>query len=107
MSILFEALAQKYNFQIFPTNVLIKTANNEIVDPVGKTNPIHIQIGTKDDGAFCVIKLIVMAHDRHDILLGLVWFIITSASINPSTNSLRFSSKTFYLNSATIIQIQC
>ncbi len=44
-----------------------------------------------------------MAHDRHDILLGLDWFIITGASINPSTNSLRFSSKTFYLNSATII----
>jgi hypothetical protein len=73
------------------------------VEPIGETNPIHIQIGSKEDGAFCVLKLIVMAHDTHDILLGLDWFNITGASINPSTNSLRFSSKTFYLNSATII----
>jgi hypothetical protein len=99
ISIMSHKIANKYNFKVYPTNIKVKTADNTITDAIGETDYLNIQIADST----CPIKFIVFDHDDHPILLGLDWFNISDASINPSRNTIHFNSKTYFLNTATII----
>ena len=51
----------------------------------------------------CTMKFVLFDHEDHPILLGLDWFNLSDASINPSRNTIHFNSRTFFLDTATII----
>lgn len=82
--------AAKYNIQINPSDIKVKVADNTINDVIGKTNPLNVTLGD----SYCNISFLVMEHDDHPILLGLDWFSMTDASLNPSQNTITFQRKT-------------
>jgi hypothetical protein len=92
-SIMSHSAATKYNFNILPSNVQVKVADNMVVDVVGVTDPVTIEV----QGHSCTLELFIMEHDDHEVLLGLNWFIATGAGIFPGEGILRFKGESIYL----------
>ena len=88
-------------FQILPTKIIIKTANNQEVIPIGETENLAVELGN----SICYLKFIIIHHDNHPILLGRDWFNITGASINPSRNTVTFPGTELWLTNTNIHHI--
>lgn len=90
--------AQQYNFEILPSDIKIKSANNAITDVVGITKPLLIDI----HGHATTVSFVILHHDDHEILLGLDWFMQTGASVHPSSHTLRFPGTVVKLISSSV-----
>ncbi len=99
VSIISTKTAMENKFNIIPTNIKVKVADNSINEPVGETEALQVCLGD----SVCFINFIVMHHDDHPILLGLDWFGCSGASLNPSANTVTFPRKTIYLNNTNIV----
>ena len=91
--------AMDYGFEILPTDIKIKVADNRVKNAIGETRPLRVILGE----SACDITFIIMQHDNHQVLLGLDWFSKSGAMLNPSENSIIFPRRTVYLNSANIV----
>ena len=78
--------------------IQIKSASNAITAVKGITPYTQINI----NGHTCQLKLLVLDHDDHEVLLGLDWFNITGASLHPKERILRFPSDSIQLDHAQI-----
>ncbi|RNA26245.1 hypothetical protein BpHYR1_006520 [Brachionus plicatilis] len=81
-SILSRKFVERNKITVNESDIRIKTADNNIV---------------KVNGHVCEIEFLVIDHEDSDGLLGLVWFMRTGASLNPSERSLKFPSEVVYL----------
>ena len=78
-SILAHRVALKNNFEILPSNVLVKSQNNAIEPVVGITKPMDVQIG---DSVF-KLEFLITNNSDHEVLLGIDWFNLTKAWFCP------------------------
>ena len=86
---------------IMESLIHIKSASNAITAVRGITPNITIDI----NGHTCQLKLLVLDHDDHEVLLGLDWFNITGASLHPREQILCFPSDTIQLDHHQTIMI--
>jgi len=93
-SVLSRKSVNKYGIKLNPSNLKVKTASGEIVEITGVTDSLLVDI----KGHSCSLKLMVIDHDDHDVLLGLDWFEMTGAGLYPRLKMLRFPGETIYLN---------
>ena len=68
-----------------PSTIQVKVANNMVSDVIGITNPLSIEFDQISD---CCLKLLVIDHDDHEVLLGLDWFRKTGAGLLPRENAI-------------------
>ena len=87
--VLSHRVAKKYKFKILKSDIKVKVADNEIVQVIGITEPVKIDV----HGQTCMLEMYVLEHDDHDALLGLSWFLATGAGIFPSEGILRFKDE--------------
>ena len=85
--------AKQNNYKILPSNIKVKVADNMIIDVMGVTEPVTIDV----QGHSCTLELYIMEHDDHEVLLGLNWFMATGAGIFPGEGILRFKGESVYL----------
>ena len=69
-SIIARKVVEKFNIQIFPSSIQIKTATNEVRTVDGVTGNLRIEI----EGHVCNSSLLVVNIEDHEILLDLDWF---------------------------------
>ena len=91
-------IAECNNIPIMESSIQIKSASNAITAVKGITPYTQINI----NGHTCQLKLLVLDHDDHEVLLGLDWFNITGASLHPKERILRFPSDSIQLDHAQI-----
>ena len=84
LSIMSYQTVTKYGFEILPTDIKIKVADNTVNNAIGQTRPLLISLGE----SACKISFIIMHHDDHPILLGLDWFACSGACLNTSENTI-------------------
>ena len=87
-------IAEAHNLPILESSIQIKSANNAITSVRGVTPSIPINI----NGHTCALRLLVLDHDDHEVLLGLDWFNTTGASLHPRERILRFPSDRIQLD---------
>lgn len=85
-SIMSKRIAEKFNFKIIPSTARIQIADNTIVDVIGKTKNLDIDI----EGNKCTLSFLVFDHREYDILLGLDYFRKTGAGIFPRERYIQF-----------------
>ena len=93
--ILSSKIAKRYKFNVIESDVRVKVADGEVVQIVGITEPVTIDV----QGHSCTMEMYVMEHDDHDALLGLSWFMATGAGIFPGEGILRFHDEIVRLES--------
>jgi hypothetical protein len=69
-SIISAKMVHQHQLLIKPSEIKIKSANNAITPVIGVTETMEITI----DGYSCLLPLLVMDHEDHDVLLGINWF---------------------------------
>jgi hypothetical protein len=69
-SIISARMVHQHQFLIKQSDLKIKSANNSITPVIGITETMEITI----EGHSCLLSLLVMDHDDHDVLLGINWF---------------------------------
>ena len=89
-----EKFAKANNIEILDSNIKVKVANNEIVDVIGQTPKLHIEVKSHT----CELEMFVLPNTEFEVLLGLKWFIETGCSINPSLRTLQFKSENYSLD---------
>lgn len=62
--------AERNKIKIVQTDIKIKTASDEIVEPIGQTEYLNVEIGNVS----VKISFVVMEHENQPILLGMDWF---------------------------------
>ena len=87
--VLSHKIAKIHKFKILESNIKVKVADNEIVQVIGITEPVRIDV----HGHTCILEMYVLEHDDHDALLGLSWFMATGAGIFPGEGILRFNDE--------------
>ena len=85
-SVMAHRIAKKFGFHIEKSKVRVKVANNKVVDVVGVTRPVEIDV----QGHKTVLKLYILEQDEIEVLLGLDFFYATGAGIFPRQGILRF-----------------
>jgi hypothetical protein len=85
-SVMAHRIAKKFGFHIEKSKVRVKVANNKVVDVVGVTRPVEIDV----QGHKTVLKLYILEQDEIEVLLGLDFFYATGAGIFPKQGILRF-----------------
>jgi hypothetical protein len=85
-SVMAQRVARKFGFHIDKSKVRVKVANNKVVDVVGVTRPVEIDVR----GHKTVLKLYILEQDEIEVLLGLDFFYATGAGIFPKKGILRF-----------------
>ena len=89
-----EKFAKANAIEIFKSDIKVRVANNDLVDVVGKTAKLHIEVKSHT----CDLEMFVLPNTEFEVLLGLKWFMETGCSINPSQRSLQFKSEIFSLD---------
>jgi hypothetical protein len=92
-SIISADVVNKHGFKILSSDVKIKTADNTVKKVVGITEPLNIDIR----GHSCILELLIIDHEDHDVLLGLNWFRETGAGLFPAERLLKFPGHNIYL----------
>lgn len=69
-SILAHRVAIDCNFEILPSNVLVKSQNNAIEPVIGITKPMEVQVGD----SICKLQFLITNNSDHNVLLGMDWF---------------------------------
>ena len=98
ISMMSEATALKHGFEIMQSDIHIKSANNAVTAVVGSTDLVTIDI----HGHSCQLKLVILDHDDHEVLLGLDWFMATGASLHPRSFTIRFPGSIIPLHTSNI-----
>ena len=93
--------AREYNLKINSKDTRIKVADSSVVELIGETDLLDIRLGVSS----CTIKFILMKHDRHKVLLGLDWFMKTSAILSLRDNTIIFPKWIFQANQAEVVVI--
>ena len=100
ISIMALETALKYGFEIMPSKMQIKVADNSVKNAIGQTKHLQVHLGE----SLCKISFVIMKHDDHPILLGLDWFSCSGASLNPSENTITFPRRIVFLNNTNIMK---
>jgi hypothetical protein len=79
-------IARKFGFHIKKSNVRVKVANNKVVNVIGITRPVEIDV----QGHKMVLEMYILEQDDIEVLLGLDFFMATGAGIFPKQGVLRF-----------------
>ena len=101
ISIMSYLTARDHNVKINRTDTRIKVADSSVVEPIGETDLLDIRLGESS----CSIKFIVMQHDKHQVLLGLDWFMKTGAILSPRDNTITFPKRIVQVNNTEAVTI--
>jgi hypothetical protein len=85
-SVMAHRIARKFGFHIEKSNVRVKVANNKVVNVIGVTRPVMIDV----QGHKTVLEMYILEQDEIEVLLGLDFFMATGAGIFPKQGVLRF-----------------
>jgi hypothetical protein len=85
-SVMAHRIARKFGFHIKKSNVRVKVANNKVVNVIGITRPVEIDV----QGHKMVLEMYILEQDDIEVLLGLDFFMATGAGIFPKQGVLRF-----------------
>ena len=94
MSIVSERVRKKNGLSIIPSEIKVKVADNTIMQVLGVTEPLSVEI----NGHTCELTFLIMEHDDHDVLLGLDWFSLTGAGLFPAEKILKFPGQKILLD---------
>ena len=94
--------AERNKIKIVQTDIKIKTASDEIVEPIGQTEYLNVEIGNVS----VKISFVVMEHENHPILLEMDWFNESSATIKPSDNHITFNSRRVNMINTSIVEYE-
>ena len=96
-SIMSKLAAEKFCFKIIPTKQVINIADGSQTQAIGSTEVLSIQI----HGTICELSFIILPLQEIDVLLGLDWFKLTKAIIDPTNFILKFPSKEVNLHDSS------
>ena len=85
-SIISSRIVEQFKWKVNPSNIKIKSANNAVDYVMGVTDKMQVDI----QGNSVELSFLITNHDDHPILLGLDYFSLSMASLNPSMCELRF-----------------
>ena len=101
-SIMSARTAERNKVKIVQTDIKIKTASDEIVEPIGQTEYLNVEIGNVS----VKISFVVMEHENHPILLGMDWFNESRATIKPSDNHITFNSRRVNMINTSVVEYE-
>jgi hypothetical protein len=96
-SVISKGTVERLGLTVYPSEVQVKTATNEISNVLGETQKLCVNV----EGHTCNISFLVLEMDDHDVLLGLNWFEATGAGVYPMEKILRFPGHTVHLSKNT------
>ena len=100
-SIMSASTAREYKFKIKPSSMKVRTASDEIVNPLGQTD-LDVELGSVS----VKISFIIMEHEYHPILLGMDWFSDARATIMPADNYITFNSRRVVMSNTSVIEYE-
>jgi hypothetical protein len=86
ISIMSKEIAERHNFELFNSNIKIKSISGETIKPIGRTKEVNVKIDTNETK----ISFIVLESQEYDVILGIDWFNKTEAGIYPKAKKLHF-----------------
>jgi hypothetical protein len=94
VTIISEKFARENNIKFIDSDIKVKVANDHVIDVVGQTNELHIEIKSHT----CDLNMFVLPNSNFQVLLGLNWFMESGCSVNPAKRTLQFKSEFFSLD---------
>ena len=96
VSVIATRMIKKLDIDVFQSDRIVKTADNAISQVRGITKSLPVNV----HGHVCDLEFIVLDNDDHEVLLGLDWFMKTSAMLHPAEKRLIFPGQSLLLNNS-------